>query len=53
MGFRGAFNRRLAVELTLEPGERIGVMLEDVGAVEEIAAGGSEGHEPESGRDFS
>ena len=45
--FHGAFDRGLAVELTREPGESIGVMLGDVGTVEEITAAGSELHEPE------
>ena len=45
--FRGAFNRRRAIERTPEPGEPIGVTAEDVGTVREIAAAGSEGHEPE------
>ena len=45
--FHGAFDRRGALELTREPGEASGVMLEDGGTVGEIAAGQSEGHEPE------
>ena len=45
--FHEARNRRLAVEVTWEPGETIGVMLEDGGAVEESSAVGSEGYEPE------
>ena len=45
--FHGAFDRGLALELTREPGERIGVMLEDVGTVEEITAAGRERHAPE------
>ena len=45
--FHGAFDRRGAFERTREPGERIGVMLEDGGAVEESSAAGSEGYEPE------
>ena len=45
--FHEARNRRLAVEVTWEPGETIGVMLEDGGAAEESSAVGSEGYEPE------
>ncbi len=45
--FHEARNRGLAVEVTWEPGETIGVMLEDGGAVEESSAAGSEGYEPE------
>ena len=45
--FHGALNRGLALELTREPGERIGVMVEDGGAVEEIAAARRDRHEPE------
>ena len=45
--FHGALNRRLALELTREPGERIGVMVEGGGAVEEIAAARRDWHEPE------
>ena len=45
--FHEARNRRLAVEVTWEPGETIGVMLEDRGAVEESAAADSDRHEPE------
>ena len=45
--FHGALNRGLALELTREPGEASGLMLEDGGAVGEIAAGQSELHEPE------
>ena len=45
--FHEARNRRLAVEVTWEPGETIGVMLEDGGAARESAAGRSEGYEPE------
>ena len=37
--FHEARNRRLAVEVTWEPGEPIGVMLEDGGAVEESSRG--------------
>ena len=45
--FHGALNRGVAVELTREPGERIGVMGEDLGSVDKITAGRSELHEPE------
>ena len=45
--FRGAFARRLALELTWEPGERIGVMVEERGTVGEIAAAGSHRHAQE------
>ena len=45
--FHEARNRRLAVEVTWEPGETIGVMLEDGGAVEESSAAGSDRYEPE------
>ena len=45
--FHEARNRGLAVEVTWEPGESIGVMLEDGGAAEESSAAGSEGYEPE------
>ena len=45
--FHGARNRRLAVEVTWEPGETIGGMLKDGGAVRESSAVGSEGYEPE------
>ena len=45
--FHEARNRGLAVEVTWEPGEPIGVMLEDGGAAEESSAAGSEGYEPE------
>ena len=45
--FHEALNRGLAVEVTWEPGEPIGVMLEDRGAVEESAAADSDRHEPE------
>ena len=48
--FHGAFDRRLALELTREPGERIGVMVEDGGAVDAIAAARRERHEQESRR---
>ena len=36
--FHGALNRGKAVELTWEMGERIGLMVEDVGTVEQIDA---------------
>ena len=45
--FHEAFDRGLAVERTREPGEPVGVMLEDVGTVKETTATGSAGHEPE------
>ena len=45
--FHEVRNRRLAVEVTWEAGETIGVMLEDGGAAEESSAVGSEGYEPE------
>ena len=45
--FQEARNRRLAVEVTWEPGEPIGGMLKDGGAAEESSAVGSEGYEPE------
>ena len=45
--FLGALNHGLAVELTREPRERIGVMGEDLGSVDKITAGRSELHEPE------
>ena len=45
--FHGAFDRGFAVELTREPGERIGVMGEDGGSVDKITAGRSELHELE------
>ncbi len=45
--FHGAFDRGLALERTREPGERIGVMIEDLGTVEAITAAGSERHAPE------
>ena len=45
--FHEARNRGLAVEVTWEPGETIGVMLEDGGTAEESSAAGSEGYEPE------
>ena len=45
--FHEARNRRLAVEVTWEPGETIGVMLEDGGAARESAAPDSDRHKPE------
>ena len=45
--FHGALNRGVAVELTREPRERIGVMGEDLGSVDKITAGRSELHELE------
>ena len=45
--FHGTFDRRLALDLTREPGERTGVMVEERGAVEEITAARSDRHEPE------
>ena len=45
--FRGTFDRRLALERTRQPGERIGLMVEDRSAVEESTAAGSEGHAQE------
>ena len=45
--FHGAFDRGLALELTREPGERIGVMVEDGGAVEAIGAARRDRNEPE------
>ena len=36
--FHEALNRGLALELTREPGERIGVMVEDGGTVDEVGA---------------
>ena len=45
--FHEARNRRLAVEVTWEPGETIGVMLEDGGAARESAAADSDRHKPE------
>ena len=45
--FHGALNRGFAVELTREPGERTGVMGEDLGTVEEITTARSERHEQE------
>ena len=43
--FHGALNRGFAVELTREPRERIGVMVEDLGTVEAITVAGGELHE--------
>ena len=45
--FHGALNRGFAVELTREPRERIGVMVEDLGTVEEITTARSDRHELE------
>ena len=45
--FHGALNRGVAVELTREPRERIGVMGEDLGSVDKITAGRSELHAQE------
>ena len=45
--FHEARNRGLAVEVTREPGETIGVMLEDGGAARESVAADSDRHEPE------
>ena len=45
--FHGALNRGRALKLTWEPGEPIGVMIEDLGTVEAITAAGSERHAPE------
>ena len=45
--FHEAFDRGLALERTREPREPVGVMLEDVGTVEETTATGSAGHAPE------
>ena len=42
--FHGTFDRRGALERTRQPGERIGVMVEDRSAVEESTAASSEGH---------
>ncbi len=44
---RGDEPGELAVEVTSEPGEPVGLMAEDGGTVEAITATGSEGHEPE------
>ena len=43
--FHEALNRGLAVELTWELGERIGLMVEDVGTVEEIDAARHDRHD--------
>ena len=43
--FHEALNRGLAVELTWELGEQIGLMVEDVGTVEEIDAARSDPHD--------
>ena len=43
--FHEALNRGLAVELTWELGERIGLMVEDVGSVEEIDAARHDRHD--------
>ena len=43
--FHEALNRGLAVELTWELGEQIGLMIEDVGTVEEIDAARSDPHD--------
>ena len=43
--FHEALNRGLAVELTWELGEQIGLMVEDVGTVEEIDAGRHDRHD--------
>ena len=45
--FHGTFDRRGALERTRQPGERIGVMVEDRSAVEESTAASSEGHAQE------
>ena len=45
--FHGAFDRGFALELTREPGERIGVMVEERGTVEAIGAARRDRHEPE------
>ena len=42
--FHEGFDRRLALELRPEPGEPIGVTVEDMGTVREIAAAGSAEH---------
>ena len=46
-GFHEPFDRRLALERAWEPGEPIGLMLEEGGAAGEIAAADSDRHEPE------
>ena len=43
--FHEALNRGLAVELTWELGERIGLMIEDVGTVAEIDAARRDRHD--------
>ena len=43
--FHEALNRGLAVELTWELGEQIGLMVEDVGTVEEINAARHDRHD--------
>ena len=43
--FHEALNRGFAVELTWELGEQIGLMVEDVGSVEEIDAARSDPHD--------
>jgi len=43
--FHAALNRGLAVELTWELGERIGLMVEDVGAVADINAARRDRHD--------
>ena len=43
--FHEALNRGLAVELTWELGEQIGLMVEDVGTVEEINAARRDRHD--------
>ena len=47
MEFHGTFDRRGALERTRQPGERIGVMVEDRSAAEESTAASSEGHAQE------
>ena len=43
--FHEALNRGLAVELTWELGEQLGLMVEDVGTVEEIDPARSDPHD--------
>ena len=43
--FHEALNRGFAVEVTWELGERIGLMVEDVGTVEEINAARRDRHD--------
>ena len=43
--FHEALNRGLAVELTWELAEQLGLMVEDVGTVEEIDAARSDPHD--------